>query len=400
MLTNPFHHARYIIDKIEEHGHQAYFVGGCVRDLLLNNDIKDIDIATSAKPELIQDIFDKVIPVGIEHGTVIVHHQGISYEVTTFRLDGSYSDERHPDSVQFIDRIDEDLARRDFTMNALAMDKHGKIIDLYGGKRDLQAHIIRTVGDGVKRFKEDPLRIIRALRFTSQLGFSIETDTLKAMKTLKAKIEHLAVERLYQEMERFFAGKYVDKGMYYLKDLNIHQYLPVFKSHPHIVYQFPQPVMPLNSFAEVITVLHLLEPEISVQSWVKGWKASNQIKRKANLLVDTILQYKKNGLDRWLVYQLPAQYDEAFLRIIHYILGDQIIDTNTIHLIREELAIHSKKELAVNGHDILKMFPNKKAGPWVQRLLNQIERLIVTEQLKNHKEKIKEWIKCNPPGIN
>ncbi|HEY4602493.1 MAG TPA: CCA tRNA nucleotidyltransferase [Cerasibacillus sp.] len=400
MHTNPFQNARYIIDKIEEHGHQAYFVGGCVRDSLLDNDIKDIDIATSAKPEKIQAIFDKVIPVGIEHGTVVVRHQGVSYEVTTFRLDGSYSDERHPDSVQFIDRIDEDLARRDFTMNALAMDKSGQIIDLYGGKHDLNEKIIRTVGDGAERFTEDPLRIIRALRFTSQLGFSIESDTLQAMKKLKEKIEHLAVERLHQEMEKFFAGKYVDKGMSYLIDLKIHDYLPVFKHEPNIVNQFPRPIMPLKSFAEVLCVAHLLKPTITVHSWAKQWKSSNQTKRKATILVESILHYKKYGIDQWLVYQLPNQYDEAFTRVAQYILDDCTIDLNTIQKIREQLTIHSKKDLAIDGYDMMKMFPEKKAGPWIQALLNHIERLVVMEKIDNNKEKLKEWIKCNPPGIN
>src|SRR5699024_609682 len=137
-----------VIIEIENNGHSAYFVGGCVRDLLLNRPIGDIDIATSALPEQIQAIFPQVIPVGIEHGTVIVRYNHVSYEVTTFRLDGEYSDQRHPDSVQFIDRIDEDLERRDFTINALAMDKKGKIIDLFAGKKDLARRMIRTVGNG------------------------------------------------------------------------------------------------------------------------------------------------------------------------------------------------------------------------------------------------------------
>src|SRR5699024_3914466 len=151
--------------------------------------IGDIDIATSALPEQIQAIFPQVIPVGIEHGTVIVRYNHVSYEVTTFRLDGEYSDQRHPDSVQFIDRIDEDLERRDFTINALAMNKKGQIIDLFAGKKDLARKMIRTVGNGYDRFNEDPLRIIRAFRFSSQLGFSIEKETLKAIHQVKDQIE-------------------------------------------------------------------------------------------------------------------------------------------------------------------------------------------------------------------
>ncbi len=196
-----------VLNILESHGYKAYFVGGCVRDLLCGHDVGDIDIATSATPDAVQEIFDKVIPVGLEHGTVIVRHAHQSYEVTTFRTDGDYSDQRHPDSVEFMQTIDEDLKRRDFTMNALAMDKEGIIIDLFGGQKDIQRGLIRTVGNGVDRFQEDPLRIIRAVRFASQLGFSIATETLDAMKTAKQEMETIAVERIAHEMEKFFCWR-------------------------------------------------------------------------------------------------------------------------------------------------------------------------------------------------
>src|SRR5690625_2709763 len=147
MLPQPFKKAKPIIRKIEQHGCKAYFVGGCVRDYLLQREIGDIDIATSASPEEIKQIFTKVIPVGIEHGTVIVRHDHQSYEVTTFRIAANYADQRHPDSVTFIDRIDEYLRRRDFTINALAMDGNGYILDLFEGQKDLRDKLIRTVGN-------------------------------------------------------------------------------------------------------------------------------------------------------------------------------------------------------------------------------------------------------------
>src|SRR5699024_6912806 len=130
MLTKSFMAGIEIIEILESHQHQAFFVGGCVRDLLLERPIGDIDIATSASPDKVQQIFNKVIPVGLEHGTVIVRHDHQSFEVTTFRVDGKYTDQRHPDEVEFINTIDKDLERRDFTINALAMDKEGKIVDL------------------------------------------------------------------------------------------------------------------------------------------------------------------------------------------------------------------------------------------------------------------------------
>src|SRR5690625_1201737 len=166
-----FEQAVNVLSIIEQNGYETYFVGGCVRDFLLNRPIKDIDIATAALPEELMDIFDSVIPVGIEHGTVIVRFNQVSYEVTTFRHEGIYTDQRRPDDVTFIRHIEEDLQRRDFTINALAMDRHGEIKDLFSGREDLDKQLIRSVGNAAERFMEDPLRMLRGVRFTSQLGF-------------------------------------------------------------------------------------------------------------------------------------------------------------------------------------------------------------------------------------
>ena len=170
--------AQKVIDSIEASGFQAYFVGGCVRDTLLGREPGDWDIASSARPEQIMDIFGAdAIPTGCKHGTVTVRSGGETFEVTTFRTDGQYTDGRHPDRVTFADAIEEDLARRDFTINAMAMNKDGRIIDLYDGAGDLKRGIIRCVGDAGTRFWEDALRILRALRFASTLGFTIEPST-------------------------------------------------------------------------------------------------------------------------------------------------------------------------------------------------------------------------------
>src|SRR5699024_6516541 len=202
--------------------------------------IKDIDITTSATPAEVQQLFSKVIPVGIEHGTVLVRHHLESYEVTTFRVDGDYSDNRRPDAVEFIRDIEQDLQRRDFTINALAMDKHGNMTDLFNGQQDIERKSIQTVGDGMQRFKEDALRIIRALRFSSQLGFQIESSTLKNMNECKKDIEHLSVERITNEMEKFFSGEYIQNGLDYLSQTEIYLNLPVFKDEPSLFGKLPE----------------------------------------------------------------------------------------------------------------------------------------------------------------
>ncbi|HLQ72149.1 MAG TPA: CCA tRNA nucleotidyltransferase, partial [Bacillota bacterium] len=230
-MPSTFSKAIKVIQHIEKKGFNAYFVGGCVRDLIIGRPVGDIDIATSAKPFDIQHIFRKVIPVGIEHGTVIVRWEGDSFEVTTFRLENTYSDQRHPDNVTFVQTIDQDLKRRDFTMNAIAMDKTGNIVDPYGGKKDIEHRQIRAVGNGYDRFHEDPLRIIRAVRFSSQLGFTIEKHTLNDMLKVRDQIRHLAVERLTVEITKLFAGDFIDKGMSYLNKTRILNELPIFKEH-------------------------------------------------------------------------------------------------------------------------------------------------------------------------
>src|SRR5699024_3913700 len=151
--------------------------------------------------------------------------------VTTFRLDGHYSDQRRPDEVQFIRRLDEDLKRRDFTINALAMDREGKIIDLFHGKEDLEKKIIRTVGEGHKRFSEDALRMFRAIRFASQLGFTIEEKTVAAILSCRKDIETVAVERLLNELSRLFSGAFISYGIKYLQTTKIAHHLPIFTDH-------------------------------------------------------------------------------------------------------------------------------------------------------------------------
>lgn len=200
--------ATKIIDALEREGFRAYFVGGCVRDTLLGREPGDWDIASSARPEQVMALFGaNGIPTGCKHGTVTVRCGGESFEVTTFRTDGAYSDGRHPDQVTFAGTIEDDLARRDFTFNAMAMDKNGHILDLYDGAGDLKRGIIRCVGDAGTRFREDALRILRALRFASTLGFTIEPSTAVALHREAELLQKIAAERILVEMNKLLCGQ-------------------------------------------------------------------------------------------------------------------------------------------------------------------------------------------------
>lgn len=400
MEINPFEKAKPILETLENHGHQAYFVGGCVRDVLLNRAIGDIDIATSAAPHVVQELFDKVIPVGIEHGTVIVRHQHESYEVTTFRLDGHYSDNRHPDEVAFIQSIDEDLKRRDFTINALAMNIDGNMIDLFAGKQDLQQKLIRTVGNGYERFNEDPLRIIRALRFASQLGFSIEQATLTNMIKLQDKIRGLAVERIAVEMAKLFKGAFVNKGTDYLVSTGIYKQLPIMVKYPYIMPKLPRPIKPLQSFGEVIALFYLIEPKVVIGNWTTAWKCSNKIKQEAEQLADAFVYYQTHGLGPWLVYRLDAKYYPGFIRLGENLLEEFTVSLENLEQIDHRLAIQAKSDLAISGHDLIQLFPDRKKGLWLHHSLTVLEKKVVYGELANNNTELKDWIKWNPPETN
>ena len=198
---------RYIINKLEYNGYPAYAVGGCVRDSILGVTPGDWDITTAALPQEIQEVFSdhRLNLKGLKHGTVGVIYKNEMFEVTTYRIDGEYKDNRHPQQVTFTSSLREDLSRRDFTVNAMAMDMDGSIYDVFGGKRDLKNKCIRCVGDPHKRFEEDALRILRGIRFASMEGFHLEESTLLAANALCQNLNGIAYERIYTELKKMLA---------------------------------------------------------------------------------------------------------------------------------------------------------------------------------------------------
>ncbi len=198
-----------VLKRLEKSGYEAYVVGGCVRDSIMGREISDWDICTSALPEDTMKVFSdkKSIPTGIKHGTVTVVYNGAHIEITTYRSDGDYSDTRRPDSVAFGVTLEEDLSRRDFTCNAIAYNPKRGIKDPFFGKRDIENKIIRAVGNAEKRFSEDALRIMRALRFSSVLGFDIEEQTAKALRKKRCLLNNIAGERIFEELKKLVCGK-------------------------------------------------------------------------------------------------------------------------------------------------------------------------------------------------
>lgn len=195
-----------IISKLENAGYEAYAVGGCVRDSLLNREPNDWDITTSAKPEEVKAVFRRTVDTGIEHGTVTVLMDEGTYEVTTYRIDGEYEDSRHPKQVEFTSNLLEDLKRRDFTINAMAYNDNSGIVDAFGGMEDLEAGIIRCVGKATERFDEDALRIMRAVRFAAQLGYEIEEETKNAAKAMHENLRNISAERINVELTKLIVS--------------------------------------------------------------------------------------------------------------------------------------------------------------------------------------------------
>lgn len=248
--------AKYIIDIIQQAGFEAYVVGGCVRDSILGRTPQDWDITTSAKPEQVKALFRRTIDTGLKHGTVTVMMEKEGFEVTTYRIDGTYEDSRHPSEVIFTPNLEEDLKRRDFTINAMAYNDVRGLVDLYGGMEDMKAGIIRCVGVPEERFGEDALRILRAVRFSAQLGFQIDEATGEAARKLAHNLKKISAERIQVELVKLLVSNHPD----YLRDayaLGITaEFLPEFdtamqtaQNHPHHMYSVGEHI--LHSLLEI-----------------------------------------------------------------------------------------------------------------------------------------------------
>jgi tRNA nucleotidyltransferase (CCA-adding enzyme) len=201
-----------VIRVLRDNGHDAYLVGGCVRDRLLGRPLHDIDIATSALPAEVTGVFPRTVPTGLKHGTVTVLNGGRMFEVTTFRTESGYSDARRPDEVAFVGELRDDLARRDFTINALAVDLNGTVVDLFGGRKDLSDGIVRCVGDAGVRFGEDALRMLRAIRFAAEFGFNMTLSVWRGLRGQAERLRWVSMERVGSEWDRMMAGKDPDRA--------------------------------------------------------------------------------------------------------------------------------------------------------------------------------------------
>lgn len=395
----PFLKALPVLEAIEEAGYEAYFVGGSVRDLLLNRDIHDVDIASSATPEEIKEIFPHTVDVGIIHGTVVVLYEGNSYEVTTFRSESEYEDFRRPSEVTFIRSLIEDLRRRDFTMNAIAMNKDGKLIDPFFGQEDIKNKTIKTVGSAKERFHEDALRMMRAVRFVSQLDFKIEKSTFLALSRHGSLLRNISVERITAEFEKLLSGSESQTAMKVLVETGMYQYLPGFENRNQEINDFLQLTiledLSLEEYWVLLLFIFSLSPR-DVENFMRVWK--HPLKKIRRVKKGLFWLYERTDHDWTLdrVYLAGSEIAISTERLFN-ILKHREVNLN-VDMLEEKLAslpINERRELCVTGQDLMDWY-EKQGGHWIEEKLLQIEKAVIYKEIENRKDSIKEWLlKCN-----
>ncbi|HDG4981497.1 TPA: CCA tRNA nucleotidyltransferase [Staphylococcus aureus] len=389
-----FEQARPILEQIQDNGFEAYYVGGSVRDYVMGRNIHDIDITTSATPDEIESIFSHTIPVGKEHGTINVVFNDKNYEVTTFRAEEDYVDHRRPSGVTFVRDLYEDLQRRDFTMNAIAMDTAYKLYDYFDGQQDINNRIIRTVGIAEERFQEDALRMIRCLRFQSQLSFDIAMETFEAMRTQMADIKFLSIERIVIELTKLMRGINVEESFNHLKSLKAFNYMPYFEQLDMNQINVTEPI-------DLELLIAIVSVKFDINYSLKPLKLSNRQVKDINQYIQ-IMNALPSIITKEQLKMFVYDYDTNLIKNVmvaadvlkaNDIQGHEplIVNLQTIDETLHRLPMHNRKDMMVNG-GVLMAHLNAKSGPWLKDVLRQIEIAIVTGKVSNEETEILKWV--------
>jgi len=421
------------IEMLNSAGYEAYIVGGCVRDMVMGKSAHDYDITTSALPSETKAVFqnERVIETGLKHGTVTVILDGEPLEITTYRIDGDYLDNRHPQSVSFTRKLENDLSRRDFTMNALVYNEKEGVLDYFGGKTDIENKIIRAIGEPVKRFTEDALRILRAIRFSSTLGFEIEGNTRKAMISCKHLLHNISPERIAEEINKFVLGKNVKQAILEnyeilgeicpeflkMKGFDQHNKWHIYDvlEHTAVAVENTPPVLHLRLamlFHDTGKVHTFSTDENGVGHFYGHGEKS------AEIVKDYLNRYKYDNRTKDEVYNLvrlhdmPTEADEVlikkrlnrigkerFLDLIKIQRADNLAQNpaltrmehfNTLEKISKEIINQSCFDLSslkVNGSDMVSLgFVGKEIGEALKTLLDEV----IENKLPNEKEALME----------
>ena len=429
-----------ILSILYSNGFSAFLVGGCVRDYILGTTSNDYDIATNATPDEMLNIFKEydTSTCGIKHGTVCVIIDKHFVEITTFRKEASYDDNRHPNKVYFAEKIEDDLARRDFTINALAYSEQTGIIDLFGGMQDIEKGVLRCVGNAEERFNEDSLRILRCLRFASQLGFSIDVSTLGAMMKCKHKIKFLSKERILTELNKTLLGDYVVDTLLKYKEI-LFEIIPQLKSidglqqnSPYHIYDVYEhtirtlPHLPKDNALKLTMLLHDIGKAVTYSEDKNGIGHFYNHGRKGKVIAQGILtNLKVSNKDKLLILELIKYHSdvftdkkpnikkwlnifgkENFINFLHIRYADcmakekETSKKNAEYLekiravfneIIDNKECYCIKQLDINGNDIINLgkFPTEKTG----NVLDFVLKAVIEEKVQNKNDKLIAYIK-------
>ena len=381
-----------VMQQLVDAGYEAYFVGGSVRDMLLHKPISDVDIATSATPQEVKEIFPHTVDVGIEHGTVMVIYHKEGYEVTTFRTEEGYEDFRHPDKVTFVRSLEEDLKRRDFTINALAIGIDDQLMDFFDGIGDLERQCIRCVGDAKERFNEDALRMFRAVRFVGQLGFQIEENTKNAISLLKMNLSKVAVERMKVEFEKMIQSSYRKDALKLFVETGLYQACPLFDGKGEILLklvEFPIKEMSvLQAWILFVDELKLSDKEVT--HLLKSWKSSNEQIRDVLVGYKTYRARKEEEWNFFLAYDCPYEVACEVEQLL--IVQDKSISMEGLEATYHSLPIRSMNDIHLNGHDIIRILKLDKKGPIIGQVLKTIEKMILEQSISNDAEVLETYV--------
>lgn len=412
-----------VLQTLLEHGFQAFYVGGCVRDELMGRPVHDMDIATSAKPDDVIRLFERTVPTGIQHGTITVLMGSFAFEVTTFRKESQYADHRRPTSVEFVDAVTEDLQRRDFTMNAIARDIDGHLTDPFCGQADIERGVIRCVGLAEERFEEDALRMVRAIRFASVFGFRPVKSLWKALVHGKDKLTYIAIERVRIELEKTILGPKPLRGLALLERSGLLEHakvsLPKYENsegllHAQKVWLSALDQLPATPEALRWSLLFqtLGLPGDEVASYMKSWTFPNATAQETAAIVRFDEGWSKAKSEKdavgksdsgeellrraWINLEILFGKSVAALWLNRQCLIVSTLDCNEKrqteqNLLRQaqiwhdEVRVHTLSELAVNGGEVQQM-TGRKGGPWLGELMKELLLATAYGDVSNEKQ--------------
>ncbi len=381
-MTSYYEKGRNIVKQLLDAGHQAFFVGGFVRDFILGEDASDIDITTDATPDQVQQLFEKTKATGLKFGTITVFSGRFQYEVTTYRTEGKYRNHRKPEEVQFGVSLEEDLQRRDFTINAFAMDIDQHIVDLFQGKEDLSNHLIRAIGNPDTRFSEDALRMLRAFRFVSKLGFQIEPKTFASIQKNLVLLPNIANERILTEMRKILDGKHALSALQLLVQSGFGSIYPELNQGLALIAK--QMDFQLNSL-EFFALCFFLNDQKIPETW-RFSKKEKAIMEKIMELVDVMQDDVYNEM---IIYRLGKDIP-LMANQISVMLDPKNDQAREISQIYDNLPIYKTCDLVFKGQDILELTTLRNAEI-IGDIIDDITYQVITNQLPNEYEALKRY---------